>query len=88
MADPHPRKSSLLLLLLLLLLLFLGLVALDNNQEVVAVWGDHHVVNFARDSQESQIVLWVQIAHQTASGYRELTQAHCVCRSLSRLSHR
>ena len=36
---------------------------LDYNEEVILVRGNHHIVLLARDAQESQVVLRVQVAH-------------------------
>ena len=76
-----------LLLSLLLVLLFVLIVALDYDQVVVFVRRYHHVVYFASHAQESEIVLGVEIADQTASGYRQLRQAHCVGGRLGRFAH-
>ena len=79
---------SLLLLLLLLLLLFLSLfTALDHDQIVIAIRCYHHVIDFAGDSQESEIVLRIEVADQTSSSYRKLWQTNRVRCSLCRLSH-
>ena len=46
-----------------LLLSWLVFVGLDHDQIVVAIRCDHHIVHLAGDSQESQIVLRVQVSH-------------------------
>ena len=75
---------SLLLLLLLLLRLLLGLVmALDHDQIVIAVRGDHHVVHLARHSQKCQVVLRVQVSNQTASSYGKLRKTDSIGGSFS-----
>ena len=61
-ADRSNSVGS-LLLGLLLVLLFVLIVALDYDEVVVFVRRYHHVVYFASDSQESQIVLGVKITN-------------------------
>ena len=79
----------LLLLCSLLLGLLLGLVVtLDDDEVVVAVRSYHHIVDFAGHPQEGQIVLGVQVAHQTPSSYCQLRKPHRVLGCFFTLAHR
>ena len=81
------RSLLLLILLLSLLLLLLYLVALDDDQEVVPIGCYHHVIYLAGDSKECQVVLWVQIANKTTSGYGQLRKTDGVLDRFLVLSH-
>ena len=64
-----------------LLTLFLLHVLLYHDQVVILVRRHHHIVDFARDTEERQVVLRVQVTHQTPGGYGELGKSDGVlCR--------
>ena len=62
-------------------------MTLDHDQVEIAVRCYHHVVYFARHSEESQIILWIQISDQASGSYRKLTEAHGVSSSFGTFSH-
>ena len=81
------RCSFSLILLLGRRCLRILFVALHDDQVVVPIRCYHHVVDFAGDSQEGQIVLRVEITDQTASRYRQLGQSDGVAGGLGGLAH-
>ena len=88
-SNPLRLNSSVSLILLLSWRLFgVLLVTLHDDQVVVPIGRYHHIVDFARDAQEGQIVLRVQITNQAASRYRQLWQTHRVARCFWRFTHR
>ena len=88
-SNPLRLNSSVSLVLLLSRRLFgVLLVALHDDQVVVPIGRYHHIVDFACDAQEGQIVLRVQITNQAASRYRQLWQTHRVARCFWRFTHR
>ena len=68
------------------MLLFI-VVALDDDQIVVFVRGDHHVVYFASHAQEGQVVLGVQVPDETPRGDGQLGQPDGVFRRFITLTH-
>mmetsp|Transcript_9192 Transcript_9192/g.12532 ORF Transcript_9192/g.12532 Transcript_9192/m.12532 type:complete len:83 (-) Transcript_9192:73-321(-) len=62
-------------------------MALDDDKVVVLIGGDHHVVDFASDTEEGEVVLGVEVADETASGYGQLGEAHGVGGGLCGLAH-
>ncbi len=39
---------------------------LDYDKEIILIGGNHHLVAFASDSEESEVVRWVKIPDEVA----------------------
>ena len=63
-------------------------MALHDDQVVIPIRRYHHVVDLAGDSQESQVILRVQVTHQTPGRYRELGETNGIGGGLLGLAHR
>lgn len=66
-------------------LFFVG--TLDDDEEVVFVWGNHHFVLLASHTQESQVVGGVQVSHQVPGLSRQTRQFHSVVSRFWALRH-
>ena len=73
--------------LLLCVLLFI-VVALDDNKIVVLVRGDHHIVDFAGNTEEGQVILRVQITNEATSCDGQLRQPDGVLCGFFTFAHR
>ena len=59
----------------------LGALLRHYDKEVVLVWSNHHLVFFALNSQESQIIRRLEITHKVPRLIRQRAELDAVVRS-------